>query len=99
MPAEHVGIVRENYLWEVLLRRSVSKDGIYVSSKGGECDRQLFKMCWRPIVVALSMVFEKATDLSVCGETVEGFRYRILRNRLIRILYISDVNQNICYNF
>lgn len=30
MPAEHTGIVRENYLWKVLLKRGASSEGRYV---------------------------------------------------------------------
>lgn len=29
MPSEHGGLIRENYLWKVLLRKGASKEGEY----------------------------------------------------------------------
>lgn len=75
MPAEHVGRVRENYLWKVLLRRGSGKDGTYIRARDGLYDHQLFSLCWGPVVTALSYVFDKATDSAAYYKSVQGFRY------------------------
>lgn len=73
MPAEHTGLVRENYLWEVLLRRGSDKAGVYIRAKDGAYDHELFSLCWGPVVTALSYVFDKATDSVVYYKSIQGF--------------------------
>ena len=36
MPAEQTGLVKENYLWKVLLRKGASKEGVYLHVPPGE---------------------------------------------------------------
>lgn len=73
MPAEQTGIVKENYLWKVLLRRGTSKDGVYVHVVGGAYDTDLFALIWGPIVAALSFVFDKSDDPAVYKKAIQGF--------------------------
>lgn len=73
MPAEHTGIVRENYLWKVLLRRGISKDGVYVHVPNGSFDYDLCTLIWGPTVAALSFVFDKSDDPMVYQRAMKGF--------------------------
>lgn len=79
MPAEQAGRVRDDYVWKFLLRRGAGKDGVYLRAKDGLYDRQLFALCWGPVVTALSYVFDKATDYVVYYKSVLGFRYELER--------------------
>ena len=60
MPAEQTGLVKENYLWKMLLRRGATKDGHYLQSPNGLFDRDLFSLAWSPSVSALSCLLDKA---------------------------------------
>lgn len=73
MPAEQTGIVRENYLWKVLLRRGASKDGIYTHVPNGAFDYDLFSLIWGPTVAALSFVFDKSEDAMIYQRAMKGF--------------------------
>ncbi|XP_065163849.1 Golgi-specific brefeldin A-resistance guanine nucleotide exchange factor 1 isoform X2 [Atheta coriaria] len=73
MPAEQTGIVRENYLWKVLLRRGASKDGTYIHVASGAYDEDLFSLIWGPTVAALSFVFDKSEDPAVYKHALWGF--------------------------
>nr|XP_018903871.1 PREDICTED: Golgi-specific brefeldin A-resistance guanine nucleotide exchange factor 1 [Bemisia tabaci] len=74
MPAEHTGLVRENYLWKVLLRRGNSKDGTYIRAPDGMFDHDLFSLIWGPIVAALGFVFDKSSDPNIYMKAMIGFR-------------------------
>ena len=50
MPAEQTGLVRENYLWKVLLRRGASKDGLFNHVNGSPYDKEIFQLVWGPTV-------------------------------------------------
>lgn len=62
MPAEQTGLVRENYLWKVLLRRGVGKDGQYLFINDSSHDKELFDIAWGPSLTALSFMFDKSTE-------------------------------------
>ncbi|XP_059472257.1 Golgi-specific brefeldin A-resistance guanine nucleotide exchange factor 1 isoform X2 [Neocloeon triangulifer] len=74
MPAEQTGLVRENYLWKVLLRRGASKEGVYVHAPNGLFDHDLFSLIWGPTVAALSFVFDKSNDATIYQKSISGFR-------------------------
>ncbi|CAB0006397.1 unnamed protein product [Nesidiocoris tenuis] len=74
MPAEQVGIVKENYLWNVLLRRGASDDGIYIHCPNGLLDHDLFSLIWSPAVAALSTLFDKAKEQAIYLKAISGFR-------------------------
>ncbi|KAJ8916109.1 hypothetical protein NQ315_004476 [Exocentrus adspersus] len=73
MPAEQTGLVRENYLWKVLLRKGKSKDGVYLHVNGGTYDCELFQLIYGPIVAALSFVFEKSEEQNIYKRVMQGF--------------------------
>lgn len=74
MPAEQTGLVKENYLWKVLLRRGASKDGIYLHAPNGLYDHDLFSLIWGPTIAALSFVFDKSNDVTIYQKAISGFR-------------------------
>lgn len=75
MPAEQTGLVKENYLWKVLLRRGNSKDGVYLHAQNGLYDHDLFSLIWSPTIAALSYVFDKSNDITIYQKAISGFRY------------------------
>ncbi|XP_053692933.1 Golgi-specific brefeldin A-resistance guanine nucleotide exchange factor 1 [Sabethes cyaneus] len=62
MPAEQTGVVRENYLWKVLLRRGATKDGIFQHVFSPNHDRELFRIIQGSTLAALSFIFDKSPD-------------------------------------
>ncbi|XP_059156775.1 Golgi-specific brefeldin A-resistance guanine nucleotide exchange factor 1-like [Physella acuta] len=74
MPAEHSGLVKENYLWKVLLQRGTSKEGIFYHAPTGAFDHELFTLIWGPTVAALSFVFDKSSEETIIQKAVSGFR-------------------------
>lgn len=62
MPAEQTGLVRENYLWKVLLRRNQTKDGHYLSAECALPDKEIFQLVWGPALSAFSFMFDRSTD-------------------------------------
>lgn len=62
VPAEQTGLVRENYLWKVLLRRGVGPDGTFSYAQDSNYDMEIFKIIWGPSLSALSFMFDKSSD-------------------------------------
>lgn len=73
MPAEQTGLVRENYLWKVLLRKGASKEGVYLHIPQGTYDSELFKLIYGPVVTALCAVYEKSEDSGIFKRIMLGF--------------------------
>lgn len=67
MPAEQTGLVRENYLWKVLLRRGITKDARFTHVADAQHDRQLFQLVWGPTLSAISYVFDKTATPDATG--------------------------------
>lgn len=74
MPAEHTGLVKENYTWKVLLKRGNGKEGAFVHAPTGSFDHDLFTLAWGPTVAALSFVFDKSSDDGIIQKAISGFR-------------------------
>ncbi|KRZ53661.1 Golgi-specific brefeldin A-resistance guanine nucleotide exchange factor 1 [Trichinella nativa] len=77
MPEEQGGLVRENYVWDVLLRRGAGTQGRFLRAPGhggGLYDRELFALVWGPTVAALSFVFDKTDSEPLIGRVISGFR-------------------------
>jgi brefeldin A-resistance guanine nucleotide exchange factor 1 len=76
LPSEHVGQVKENYLWKMLLRRALSPNCKYQSPAGDEgvYDHDLFSLAWGSIVAALSFIFDKTSDSPTIIKSLNGFR-------------------------
>ncbi|KAL1494184.1 hypothetical protein ABEB36_009823 [Hypothenemus hampei] len=73
MPSEHGGLIRENYLWKVLLRKGASKEGEYFHIPPGTYDSELFRLIYGPLVSALSFIYEQCEEDSICKHVINGF--------------------------
>lgn len=62
MPAEQTGLVRENYLWKVLLRRGASSDGAFNYVHDSTYDMEIFNVIWGPSLSSLSFMFDKSSE-------------------------------------
>lgn len=74
MPDEQIGLVKENYVWSVLLHRGATPEGLFLHLPPGSCDHDLFSMTWGPTIAALSYVFDKSLDESILQKAIAGFR-------------------------
>ena len=76
MPAEQTGLVKDNYMWKVLLKRGTSSGCRFQRpfTDEGVFDHDLFSLGWGPIVAALSFIFDKTTDSVVISKCLAGFR-------------------------
>ncbi|XP_016115928.1 Golgi-specific brefeldin A-resistance guanine nucleotide exchange factor 1-like [Sinocyclocheilus grahami] len=75
MPDEQTGLVKENYVWSVLLHRGASSEGIFLHVPESSYDRDLFTMTWGPTIAALSYVFDKSLDDTIIQKAIAGFRH------------------------
>jgi len=75
MPAEQTGLVKENYLWKVLLRRGSGLESVYlkVGNIGEFIDKDLAECAWGPIVSALCRAYDKAPDRSLQRKVAQTF--------------------------
>ncbi|KAJ1370138.1 G-box binding factor [Parelaphostrongylus tenuis] len=74
MPAEQTGLVKENYLWKVLLRRGESPEGHFKHAPTGWNDHDLFSITWGPAVATLTYVFDKSEHDVILQKALNGFR-------------------------
>uniref|UniRef100_A0A8C4ES68 SEC7 domain-containing protein n=1 Tax=Dicentrarchus labrax TaxID=13489 RepID=A0A8C4ES68_DICLA len=74
MPDEQTGLVKENYVWSVLLHRGATPEGIFLHLPAGSFDHDLFSMTWGPTIAALSYVFDKSLDDNIIQKAITGFR-------------------------
>lgn len=74
MPSEHTGVLRDNYLWKVLIRRGQTSDSHYTHAPMGSYNREIFNIVWGQTISAFSFVFDKSLELSVIQKTINGFR-------------------------
>ncbi|KAM9325556.1 Golgi-specific brefeldin A-resistance guanine nucleotide exchange factor 1 [Gastrophryne carolinensis] len=92
MPEEQTGLVKENYMWSVLLHRGASPEGIFLHVNPGSYDHDLFTMTWGPTIAALSYVFDKSLEESIIQKAISGFR----KCAMISAHYgLSDVFDNL----
>lgn len=73
MPAEQTGIVKENYLWKVLLRRGACKDGRFNHVRDSAYDKEIFQIVWGSTLSALSYMFDKTSEISLMERAKSGF--------------------------
>ena len=75
MPAEQTGLVKENYLWKVLLRRGASPESVYlkVGSASEFIDKELAERAWAPIITALCRAYDKAPDRTLQRRVAQTF--------------------------
>ncbi|XP_063047451.1 Golgi-specific brefeldin A-resistance guanine nucleotide exchange factor 1 isoform X2 [Engraulis encrasicolus] len=74
MPDEQTGLVKENYVWSVLLHRGATAEGVFLHTAPGSYDNDLFSMTWGPTIAALSYVFDKSLDDTIIQKAIAGFR-------------------------
>lgn len=74
MPEEHAGVLRESYLWKVMLLRSAMKEGQFTHAPSGIYDHSLFSLIWGSTVAAISFVFDKTVEDSLIQKLLTGFR-------------------------
>lgn len=74
MPDEQTGLVKENYVWSVLLHRGASSEGLFLRVPPGSYDHDLFSMTWGPSIAALSYVYDKSLDENILQKAITGFR-------------------------
>ncbi|KAG7334112.1 hypothetical protein KOW79_002519 [Hemibagrus wyckioides] len=74
MPDEQKGLVKENYMWSVLLHRGATSEGIFLHVPSGSYDHDLFSMTWGPTIAALSYVFDKSLEDTIIQKAIAGFR-------------------------
>ncbi|KAM4704421.1 Golgi-specific brefeldin A-resistance guanine nucleotide exchange factor 1 [Rhinophrynus dorsalis] len=92
MPEEQTGLVKENYMWNVLLHRGATPEGIFLHVVPGSYDHDLFTMTWGPTIAALSYVFDKSMDETIIQKAISGFR----KCAMISAHYgLSDVFDNL----
>ncbi|XP_041644668.1 Golgi-specific brefeldin A-resistance guanine nucleotide exchange factor 1 isoform X2 [Cheilinus undulatus] len=92
MPDEQTGLVKENYVWSVLLHRGATSEGVFLHLPPGSYDHDLFTMTWGPTIAALSYVFDKSLDDNILQKAITGFR----KCALIAAHYgFSDVFDNL----
>ncbi|XP_074855931.1 Golgi-specific brefeldin A-resistance guanine nucleotide exchange factor 1 isoform X12 [Carettochelys insculpta] len=92
MPEEQTGLVKENYMWNVLLHRGATDEGIFLHMPPGSYDHDLFTMTWGPTIAALSYVFDKSLDETIIQKAISGFR----KCAMISAHYgLSDVFDNL----
>nr|XP_040129575.1 Golgi-specific brefeldin A-resistance guanine nucleotide exchange factor 1 isoform X8 [Ictidomys tridecemlineatus] len=92
MPEEQTGLVRENYVWNVLLHRGATPEGIFLRVPPGSYDLDLFTMTWGPTIAALSYVFDKSLEETIIQKAISGFR----KCAMISAHYgLSDVFDNL----
>lgn len=75
MPAEQTGLVKDNYLWKVLLRRGIGPESLYlrIGNSGEFVDKELAERAWGPIISALCRAYDKAPDRSLQRRVAEAF--------------------------
>uniref|UniRef100_M3ZUN6 Golgi brefeldin A resistant guanine nucleotide exchange factor 1 n=1 Tax=Xiphophorus maculatus TaxID=8083 RepID=M3ZUN6_XIPMA len=71
---EQTGLVKENYVWSVLLHRGATPEGLFLHLPPGSYDHDLFTMTWGPTIAALSYVFDKSLDENIIQKAITGFR-------------------------
>ncbi|XP_076020136.1 Golgi-specific brefeldin A-resistance guanine nucleotide exchange factor 1 isoform X2 [Genypterus blacodes] len=74
MPDEQTGLVKENYVWSVLLHRGATPEGLFLYVPPSSYDHDLFSMTWGPTIAALSYVFDKSLDDNIIQKAIIGFR-------------------------
>lgn len=84
MPDEQTGLVKENYVWSVLLHRGATPEGVFLCMPPGSYDHDLFTMTWGPTIAALSYVFDKSLDENILQKAITGFRYAISKTHQLK---------------
>uniref|UniRef100_A0A0N5A190 SEC7 domain-containing protein n=1 Tax=Parastrongyloides trichosuri TaxID=131310 RepID=A0A0N5A190_PARTI len=74
MPAEQTGVVKLNYEWKLLLRRSETYEGKFYHAPVGWNDQDLFSIIWGAATASLSFIFDKCDQESMMSKSLNGYR-------------------------
>lgn len=97
MPAEQTGLVRENYLWKVLLRRGAGSDGSFNYVHDSAYDLDIFKVVWGPTLSSLSFMFDKSSENGY-QRTLAGEYWHLLNLGLFNAFFVLRLYQ-MCRHF
>lgn len=93
MPTEQRGLVRESYLWKLLIKRSATSSGEkFLHVPTGSYNHEIFTLIWGQTMAALSFVFEKSNYDLVIEKSIQGFRKCA---RIAAYYFMSDVFDNL----
>ena len=92
MPTEHTGLVRESYLWKLLLKRSATMGEKFLHVPSGSYNYDIFTLVWGQTMAALSFVFEKSNYDLVIQKSIQGFSKCA---RIAAYYCMSDVFDNL----
>jgi brefeldin A-resistance guanine nucleotide exchange factor 1 len=92
MPAEHTGLVRESYLWKLMLKRSSTTGEKFLHTPSGSYNYDIFTLVWGQTMAALSFVFEKSSYDLVIQKSIQGFSKCA---RIAAHYFMSDVFDNL----
>ncbi|XP_063705647.1 LOW QUALITY PROTEIN: Golgi-specific brefeldin A-resistance guanine nucleotide exchange factor 1-like [Culicoides brevitarsis] len=73
LPAEHAGPVRDNYLWQVMLRRGSGPEGIFYHSFEPVYMEMIFRAAAKVAIGVLSMTIERGGDIPLYEKTRAAF--------------------------
>ncbi|KAL9550016.1 hypothetical protein PS6_005777 [Mucor atramentarius] len=73
MPEEHEGLLGFNYAWKQLQHRS-TMCGQFIQCHTSTYDKAVFELSWKPVVAAISYVFNTAQDDDTLEKAITGFR-------------------------
>jgi len=73
MPTEQRGLVRESYLWKLMLKRSETTGAKFLHVPTGSYNHDIFTLIWGQTMAALSFVFEKSNYDLVIQKSIQGF--------------------------
>jgi len=93
MPTEQTGLIRESYLWKLMLKRSITKTGEkFLHVPTGSYNHEIFTLIWGQTMAALSFVFEKSNYDLVIEKSIQGFSKCA---RIAAYYFMSDVFDNL----
>jgi brefeldin A-resistance guanine nucleotide exchange factor 1 len=92
MPTEQTGLVRESYLWKLMLKRSSMTGDKFLHTPSGSYNYDIFTLVWGQTMAALSFVFEKSNYDLVIQKSIQGFSKCA---RIAAYYFMSDVFDNL----
>jgi brefeldin A-resistance guanine nucleotide exchange factor 1 len=92
MPTEQTGLVRESYLWKLMLKRSSITGEKFLHTPSGSYNYDIFTLVWGQTMAALSFVFEKSNYDLVIQKSIQGFTKCA---RIAAHYFMSDVFDNL----
>ncbi|XP_015172335.1 PREDICTED: Golgi-specific brefeldin A-resistance guanine nucleotide exchange factor 1 [Polistes dominula] len=75
MPEERTGLVKDNYLWRMVLRRGTGPESLYlkIGNSNEIADKELAEHAWAPIISALCSAYDKAPNKALQRRVAQAF--------------------------